>query len=61
MWEFDVLGSDHESVKRGIIVTGRIRVILSEEEFPTFVEASLAAAQIGCCHFPMVTSVMVRI
>jgi hypothetical protein len=60
MWEFDVLGSDHESVKNGVIVTGRIRIVLSEEEFPTYVEASLMAAQMGCCHFPMVTSVLWR-
>jgi hypothetical protein len=59
-WSFDVLGSDHESVKNGIIETGRIRVVLSGEEFPTYVEASLMAAQIGCCHFPMVTSVLHR-
>lgn len=59
-WSFDVLGSDHESVKNGVIVTGRIRVVLSGEEFPTYVEASLMAAQIGCCHFPMVTSVLYR-
>lgn len=59
-WSFDVIGSDHESVKNGVIDKGRIRVVLSGEEFPTYVEASLMAAQIGCCHFPMVTSVLYR-
>jgi hypothetical protein len=59
-WSFDVIGSTHDLVKEGIIDAGRIRVVLSGEEFPTYVEASLMAAQIGCCHFPMVTSVLYR-
>lgn len=59
-WHFDVIGSTHDLVKEGVIDAGRIRVVLSLEEFPTYVEASLMAAQIGCCHFPMVTSVLYR-
>lgn len=61
IWEFDVIGSDHESVKSGIIATGRIRVVLSKKEFPEFWDAHLTAAQMGCYSFPMVTSVLVRI
>lgn len=61
IWEFDVVGSDHESVKRGIIKTGSIRVVLSKKEFPEFWDAHLTAAQIGCYSFPMVTNVLVRI
>jgi hypothetical protein len=59
-WSFDVIGSTHDLVKDGVVDAGRIRVVLSGVEFPTYVEASLMAAQIGCCHFPMVTSVLYR-
>lgn len=61
IWSFDVIGSTHDLVKQGIIDAGRIRVVLSKEEFPTFVDAHLTAAQIGCTVFPMVTNVLVRI
>lgn len=61
IWEFDVIGSEHDLVKVGIIATGRIRVILSKKEFPDFWDAHLTAAQIGCYSFPMVTDVKVRI
>jgi hypothetical protein len=59
-WSFDVIGSTHDLVKQGIIDAGRIRVVISGQEFPEFWDAHLVAAQIGTCHFPMVTSVLYR-
>lgn len=42
-WAFDVAVSDHELLQQGITVGHRRHFRLSEEEFPTWIEASEAA------------------
>lgn len=56
VFSFDVAISDHDSLKRGILVRRWTRVVVAA---PTYNEAFLTAQQMGSC-FGMVTGCLYR-
>ena len=58
-WTFDVASSDHDAVKRGIIVQRWSRVHISRDDFPVWQDAaSLAGVLAVSMHGGMPTSIL---
>lgn len=57
MWRFDVWASTHDLLKEGKTEPFHSIIVLSDEELPTFEEAELFAAQMGCRGGRMATRV----